>query len=154
MIAGWCFLNLLDTSLVSNYLKPLFLYEATKFFLPEVAFSKGKKISETIGSTFIQWLYQKYLILKLGKSKYAYTLYLSFRQAVKKIKGMSVSDQINGLQNPKYHRSIVNNTSWGNHSVSLSLQPSFSWLHCFESIQFERLYLFLTVSSHTFDLHV
>lgn len=43
---------------------------------------------------------------------------------LKKIKGMSVSDQINGLQNPKYHRSIVNHTSWGNHSVSLSLQPS------------------------------
>ena len=43
---------------------------------------------------------------------------------LKKIKGMSVSDLINGLQNPKYHRSIVNHTSWGNHSVSLSLQPS------------------------------
>ena len=43
---------------------------------------------------------------------------------LKKIKGMSASDQINGLQNPKYHRSIVDGTSWGNHSVSLSLQPS------------------------------
>ena len=43
---------------------------------------------------------------------------------LKKIKGMSVSDQINGLQNPKYHRSIVNGTSWANHSVSRSLQQS------------------------------
>ena len=42
---------------------------------------------------------------------------------LKKIKGMSVSDQIKGLQNPMYHRSIVNGTSWANHSVSWSLQP-------------------------------
>ena len=42
---------------------------------------------------------------------------------LKKIKGMSVSDQIKGLQNPMYHRSIVIGTSWANHSVSWSLQP-------------------------------
>ena len=39
---------------------------------------------------------------------------------LKRIKGMSVSD----LQNPKYHRSIVDGTSWANHSVLRSLQPS------------------------------
>ena len=43
---------------------------------------------------------------------------------LRKIKGMSVSDQINGLQKPKYHKSMVNGTSWANHSVSRSLQQS------------------------------
>ena len=43
---------------------------------------------------------------------------------LRKIKGLSVSDQINGLQNSMYHRSIVNDTSWASHSVSRSLQPS------------------------------
>ena len=44
---------------------------------------------------------------------------------LKKIKGMSASDKIKGLQKKlNYHRLKVNGTSWVNHSVSWSLRPS------------------------------
>ena len=44
---------------------------------------------------------------------------------LKKVKGMSASDKIKGLQKKlNYHRLKVNGTSWVNHSVSWLLRPS------------------------------
>ena len=60
-----------------------------------------------------------------ARKEIVFTWWMKHFTSWKKIKGMSVGDQIKGLQNPMYHRSIVNGTSWANHSVSWSLQPYF-----------------------------